>query len=62
MNKNLSSQTEFLALSARTSHCGLKFLRYFAAKVWHIVLADIKHLMDLDKFNVGFSPSKTICF
>ena len=56
MNNNLSSQTEFLALSTRISHCGLNFLRYFAAKVWHIVLADIKHLMDLDKFNVGLSP------
>ena len=56
MNNNLSSQTEFLALSTRTSHYGLNFLRYFAAKVWHVVLADIKHLMDLDKFNVGLSP------
>ena len=62
MNNNLSSQTEFLALSTRTSHYGLNFLRYFAAKVWHVVLADIKHLMDLDKFNVGLSSSKIICF
>ena len=42
LNYNLRSQTDFFSNTVKTKNFGLDLLRYFASKVWSIILIEIK--------------------
>ena len=49
---NLRSQTDFSVNSVNTTHFGLNSLRYFASKVWNMVLLELENLMMLKFLNL----------
>ena len=47
---NLRSQTDFSVNSVNITHFGLNSLRYFASKVWNMLLLELKDLNDVEIF------------
>lgn len=57
LNYNLRCQEVFLTVHINTQMHGINFLRFFASKIWQIVLNDIKSAKSHDEFN---SKKKTM--
>ena len=47
---NLRSQTDLSGSSVNTTHFSLNSPRYFASKVWNMVLLELKNLNDVESF------------
>ena len=58
LHYNLRSQTDFFRNTINTTKFGLDLLRYFASKVWSIILTKIKNFSNTEMFKNKISKSE----
>ena len=64
LNYNLRSQTDFFSNTVKTKNFGFDLLRYFASKVWSILLIEIKNSSTVKMFKNRISrwePNDSEC-